>query len=317
MAKSNNRRKNGKKVKNNTVQRMRRLALEDLKGLIICNVVDRDELSGEEFKMKPRTLVYHKDKGVLTNVTPLQERALKTERWRWNIHSGIICRKQDGTVYFDKEENIYTVTDVLLTEMNSYIADGLTERFQQCNKLHALTMFWVAAPFDIGDVPLEAILAPVWKFNVLGNVLTRWENDNQDKVISYYKAKTLKEFCMWFIQQDKYRQKMKELRDLKFYFEPTGEKMKKGELMSYRSQIQEVMGEITTVKFEPTATVKGFCKPKFEPNHWFMACNGEHMSKLMTVLEQCPPCVNCIVEVDYLNGENSIIKFSNGEVDWK
>lgn len=313
MAQSKNRRKNGKVVKSNRVKRMRTAAGYDLKNLMVCNVVDREELDGT-MRMIPRTLMFDTKLRKPVGITTLQEVAIKTERWRWEVHYGVICRNPDGNVYLDKEVNFVCKGEYLLTELNETITDRLMEAFEKANHLHRLTMFWVAAPFEQESIPLEAVLSPVWHFNVLGNMLTQWENDNKDHTVIHYRTDKLVEFCSWFLNQGKYKKDLELLRDLKFYFEPTGEKMRKGELTSYRSKIQEAMTKFTMVKFEPLATVQGFCKPKFEPNHWFMTCNGVHMSHMMTVLGECPPCVNCIVEVRYADGREDMIKFVHNDV---
>ena len=211
MATSKNRRKNGKRCKNDTAKRMRQMAAYDLKDLMVCNVVDRNELcSGEGSEMIPRTLVYNRRLKAITPITRLQECALKTERWFWNIQFGIVCRKQNGEVYFDKETNVQLGTEVLLTEMNDYVVDKLMDLWNRVNPLHALTMYWVACPYDIDKrgieyLPIEAILAPLWKFNVLGNMLTRYEQDNPNLQVLHYKANTLDDFFGWYISQEKYR----------------------------------------------------------------------------------------------------------------
>ena len=312
MAQSKNKRKNGKVIKKNdaNVKRMRRMASYDLKELIICNVVDRKEIEGDRSEMVPRTLIFNRNTNkVMAGVSSLQERALRTERWKWNIHSGIICRNPDGEVYLDKEKNIFTQTEVLLTEMNDYVSDELISAFQKTNSLNALTMFWIASPYDMGDPPLEAVLAPLWKFNVLGNMLTRYETEQEDHVVVHYRADTLKDYVEWFLNQDKHKQELDTLRTFTIWFEPTGTKMQKGELVAYRKQLVEV-GKIDQIgvnaePFTPTATVKGFVgygKRTFVDK-------GIAMSQLMTALDTVPPCLNAFVEVKYLDGRENLVKF--------
>ena len=312
MAQSKNKRKNGKVIKKGDAltKRMRRMASYDLNNLVICNVVDCKEIDGDRSEMIPRTLIFNrKTNKVMPFVSPLQERALRTERWKWNIHSGVICRKPDGEVYLDKEKNIFTQTEVLLTEMNDYVSDELISAFQKTNSLNALTMFWIASPYDMGDPPLEAVLAPLWKFNVLGNMLTRYETEQEDHVVVHYRADTLKDYVEWFLNQDKHKQELENLRTFSVWFEPTGTKMKPGELIEYRKQLVEV-GKIDQIgvnaePFNPTATVKGFVgygKRTFVDK-------GIAMSQLMTALDTVPPCLNAFVEVKYLDGRENLVKF--------
>ena len=83
MAQSKNKRKNGKTVKKADagIKRMRRMASYDLSNLIVCNVVDRKEIDGDRREMIPRTLMFNrKTNKVIPFLTPLQERALRSER---------------------------------------------------------------------------------------------------------------------------------------------------------------------------------------------------------------------------------------------
>lgn len=312
MAQSKNKRKNGKVIKKNdaNVKRMRRMASYDLKDLILCNVVDRKEIDGDRSEMIPRTLIFNrKTNKVMPFVSPLQERALRTERWKWNIHSGVICRKPDGEVYLDKERNIFTQTEVLLTEMNDYVTDELTSAFKKANSLNALTMFWIATPYDMGDPLLQAVLAPLWRFNVLGNMLTKYEMERDDHVVIHYKADTLDEYLDWFLHQAKHKQELENLRTFTIWWEATGTKMQKGELVAYRKQLVEV-GKIEQIgvnaePFNPTATVKGFvgCGKRT------FVDKGVAMSQLMTAMEKVPPCLNAFVGVKYIDGRENLIKF--------
>ena len=312
MAQSKNKRKNGKVVKKNdaNVKRLRRMASYDLKDLVVCNVVDRKEIDGDRSEMIPRTLVFNrKTNKVKPFVSSLQERVLVTERWRWNIHSGVICRKPDGEVYIDKEQNIFTKTEVLLTEMNDYIANELIDAWQKANSLNALTMFWIATPYDMGDPPLRAVLAPLWKFNVLGNMLTQYEREQEDLVVVHYRSDTLEEFEHWFLFQNKYKEEMKHPRTVTFWFEATGEKMKKGELVEYRKRLIEI-GKVEELgfacpKFNPKATVQGFVGR----NKQTFIATGLEMSQFMTAIDTVPTCLNAYINVKYEDGRENLIKF--------
>lgn len=220
MANSKNRRKNGKVAKNDRVKRMRQMAAYDLRSLMVCNVVDRKEIDGERSEMIPRTCVYDRKLKKPIAITPLQEVALKRERWAWNIHLGIICRRQDGEVYIDKETNVQVKTEVLLTEMNNFVTDQLMELWGRANSLHTLTMYWIASPYDLDkekmeSIPLEAVLAPLWLFNVLGNMLTQYEIDNPEKPVYHYKTDDFSEMSRWFVSQHKYRAQLKDYAEIK------------------------------------------------------------------------------------------------------
>lgn len=308
MARSKNKRKNGKVIKPNdaNIKRMRRMASYDLKDLMICNVVDLKELVGDRQTLIPRSLVYNRKKGAIVGVTPLQERALKSERWKWNIHSGIICRKQDGEVYLDREENIFTQTEVRLTEMNDYVTDTLSDHFLKCNPMHRLTMFWVATPYDMGDVPVEAVLAPVWKFNVLGNLLTQYEMEYPDHVAVHYSAKSLAEFVNWFISQREYQQRLGQHCTVSFHFEKTDIKMKKGELIAFREELQKIISD-----FHRNATVRDFINGTFE-----YRMSGIEQSKIVAKLAKTPNCLACVLTIKYDNEKPTKIRFTGGKEEY-
>lgn len=263
MAKSKNRRKNGKSVANNHAKRIKRYLASEIKDLMVCNVVGTSEVKGGRNEMVPRTCVYSLSRRNVTSITKQQAVALKEHRWAWNIQFGIICRKPDGEVYLDKEENAQIFTEVKLQEMNDFVTEKLMELWQSCNPLNALTMYWVATPYIIEkrgvDVSLEAVLAPLWAFNVLGSVLTQYEQDNKDCKVMHYRTDSLDEFVKWYLSQGRYREDLKQERTLTYWFEPSGEKMQKGELVAWRNKLVEV-GKIEPFgfdhdKFNPRATV--------------------------------------------------------------
>lgn len=316
MAKSKNKRKNGRVVKHDRVKRMRTMAAYDLQNLMVCNVVDRVELESEaRSTMIPRTCVYNRKTKTVTPITRLQEAALKTERWLWNIQMGIVCRRQDGEVYLDKDVNTQLETEVLLTEMNDYVTDKLTELWGKVNSLHALTMYWVASPYRLGEdeaIPLEAVLAPLWKFNVLGNMLTQYERDNEDVQVVHYRTNNFEEFGVWFVSQGRYRRERNNLRTLTYWFEPSGIKMKKGELMAWREDLI-TKGKIEEIgfnhdKFNPVATPNGF---KAWGKHT-AAMDGYASSVLMREFEGVPACLEVYVELEK-NGETAKVKLFKAE----
>ena len=312
MAKSTNKRKNGKAVKPNRHKRLKALASYDLKHLMLCNVVDREELDGQS-KMTPRTLVFSTKTKSPVNVTPMIKSAIKAEKWRWEVLYGVVCRNPDGTVYLDKEHNFVCSNEYKLTDLNDEITERLLNAFERANKLHRLTTFWVAAPIEQDSIPLEAVLAPIWRYNVLGNMLTAWEQENDDHVVLHYRTDKLMEFGQWFIQQHKHRQELAMKREVTFYFEPTGTKMLKGELTCYRDKIASALIGMGQVEFKPHASVIGFTKDK--PT-WTVCGDGLAVSKLMTALGENPPCVNCVVCTKYEDGRENEVRFVHNDVEF-
>lgn len=146
----------------------------------------------------------------------MQEEGLRAERWKWNIQTGVVCRKQDSTVYLDREMNTQTISEVLLTEMNDHVTNMLVDAWTQANSLHALTMFWVACPYEIEDIPQEAVLAPMWAFNVTGNMLTQYEQETPDLDVIHFRTDYLSEYVEWFNNQPKFAKRVKELRNVRY-----------------------------------------------------------------------------------------------------
>lgn len=306
MATSKNRRKNGKTVGHCPTKRMRALASRDLKRLALCNVVSMEELKGER-RMTPKSLVYD----VVTNqiVTPskLQEVAMKKERWRWEIHFGVICRNPNGDVYIDKELNVICKQDYFLSELNGYVTDTLMDQFEKANKLHRLTMFWIASPIGLESIPLELALAPVWLFNVLGEMLTVWETDNMaNHTVMNYRTDSLSDFILWYMDQERHREELKESRQIKLTFTSTGVKMKKGELITFREILQKVLTDV--YHFNPLATVKGFVSSSIA-----FTCLGNTQSVLLPRLLEIPACLRCEVEVLMGVSERAVVCFEFGK----
>lgn len=315
MAKSKNRRKNGKAVKVDHLQRYRRMLATEIKDLMVCSVVDRREVVDGEVReaMLPRTAVYNRRLRKVVTITKLQEEAFREQRWKWNIQTGVVCRKQDGTVYLDREMNTQTVTEVLLTEMNEHVTDMLVEAWEKVNTLHALTMFWVACPYEIEDIPQEAVLAPMWAYNITGNLLTSYEQENPQLDVIHFRSDTLEEYTEWFNHQSKYAARVKMLRDFTYRFEVGTGKMKKGKLVAYRQLLRDKTAiedpSFGYEKFDPFATVQGFV-------NW-----GEHTGrvdgvksgKLLSYFDTVPPCLKVYVTLKYDDGEVNQVMFYNGE----
>ena len=315
MAKSKNRRKDGKVVKVDHKQRYRRMLATEIKDLMVCNIVDRREVVDGELRtsMTPRTLVYNRRLKKVVPITKVQEEGLRAERWKWNIQTGVVCRKQDGTVYLDREMNTQTITEVLLTEMNDHVTNMLVDAWTQANSLHALTMFWVACPYEIDDIPQEAVLAPMWAFNVTGNMLTQYEQETPNLDVIHFRTDYLHEYVEWFNNQPKFAKRVKELRNVRYWFAEGEGKMKKGELSEYRQRLIEKTAiedpSFGYDKFNPFATVQGFI-------NW-----GEHVGRmdgvksgrLLSYFEEVPPCLKVYVALEYDNGEVNKILFYNEE----
>lgn len=315
MAKSNNKRKNGKRVVNNHAERLKRLQAQDIAGLMVCNAVSRSEIESDRDKLVPRTCVYSVTKRNITTITTRQADALMGQRWAWNIQFGIICRNKDGEVVLENEENAQLFTEVKLREMNEFVTNKLMELWEQTDPETALTMFWVASPYNIYskgvDVPLEAVLAPVWVFNVLGSVLTQYEQDNKDHQVMHYRTDELEEFVEWFTSQAEYREELKQLRTLTYWFEPSGEKMGKGELVEFREKLIK-NGGIETVgrdgePFKPRATVDGFVNR----GRRTVIADGFAVSKLMGVFDDVPKCLNVRVDITDNKGNTSSVMLYN------
>lgn len=315
MAKSSNKRKNGKRVVNNHAERLKRLQAREIADLMVCNAVSRSEVETDGERLVPRTCVYSVTKRSITTITTRQADALMGQRWAWNIQFGIICRRKDGEVVLENEENAQLFTEVKLREMNEFVTDKLMELWEQTDQRYALTMYWVATPCIIEhkgiDVPLEAVLAPLWEFNVLGSVLTQYEQDNHQCKVVHYRTGNLEEFTNWYLSQGKYREDLKQPRTLTYWFEPSGEKMVKGELVKWRKKLVEV-GKIEQIgfdheKFNPRATVDGFVK-------WgkhTATMDGYDSSILMGVFDDVPQCLNVRVDITNKEGETAQIKLYN------
>lgn len=315
MAKSSNKRKNGKRVANNHAERLKRLQARDIVGLMVCNAVGTSEVKGNRNELTPRTCVYSLPKRNITTITSRQAQALKEQRWAWNIQFGIVCRKPDGEVYLEQEENAQLFTEVKLSEMNEFVTDKLMELWDQTDQSYALTMYWVATPCIIEhkgiDVPLEAVLAPLWAFNVLGSVLTQYEQENKDHQVMHYRTDKLEEFVKWFTQQAEYREELKQLRTLTYWFEPSGEKMGKGELVEFREKLIKNGGIETIARdgepFKPRATVEGFVNR----GRRTVIADGFAVSKLMGVFDDVPKCLKVRVDITDKDGNTSSIVLYN------
>lgn len=297
MARSKNRRFNGRKVRNNPIKRIQHLQGSILKGLLVCNVIDR-----VDGKMIARTVVYDRLHEKIVSLFPEQNHALKTVRWNWDVKVAIICRKQDGEVYITRDEGIYTQTPVLLTELNDWVAETLTDKFKQCNPNHALTMVWVAAPYDDGDVlDLRALLSPVWFYGVLGNMLTAYEREHESHKVLHFMTDKFDTFMHWFNNQNVYQRDLDRIRSVTITFKKTGKKMYAGDLQKFRARIQEVIAE-----FEVRATVQDFVSKPIT-----LEINGHQQASLLRIAEDyIPKCIDCEVTSSSECYKGNVYKFS-------
>ena len=304
MAKSKNRRKSGVVKAHSGVKRMRKLAAKDIKDFLICSVIDRDE----DGTMRPRTVYYNTKLKRCVKPNPFQGVALTSEPWRWNSWTAVVCRKQDGTVYLDKQRDEMTVNEHTLMGTNSHVTETLFESWEKVNSLHALTWVWVLAPYDMGDkLTLDAVLAPVWYYEVLGHMLTKYEQEKEDHVVMTYHTNKLDEFVQWFVTQDKHRAELDLKRSLAIEFIPTGVEMKAGELQQYRALIQKVVPE-----FKPKATVSEFAKTPIR-----IETDGWGSSKLMSEVEKVPPCLNARVTTVHSDGREHIVIFQHNALRYE
>lgn len=104
-----------------------------------------------------------------------------------------------------------------------------------------------------------------------------------------------------------YRNELNNPRTLTYWFEPSGIKMKKGELMAWREDLIK-KGKIEQVgfdyeKFNPVATPNGF---KAWGKHT-ATMNGYDSSLLMGAFDNVPACLEVYVEITK-NGETAKIK---------
>lgn len=296
MATSKNRRKNGKVKSNNRVERMRRMAAVDLKDYMLCNVVMREELV-DNSGLTPKTVLFNRKTERATNGTNLSAVAMFNERWRWCINFAMVCRDQNGKLYLDRHEVITTVGEHKLTDLNDVMSDKLVDTFELCNPLHRLTMVWVATPYErlqddnrklVDMKELKALLFPLWHFGVLGNLLTQHELSH-DKPVLHYKAETLDAFVKWYLNQDRYREDNKVVRNVHLSFERTSVKPSKGELSTFKAELIKLGFEVN---------FKAFIY-EFEKHKLSLEMDGIKQATLMTALDKViPNCIRVIVECD-------------------
>lgn len=96
MAKSSNKRKNGKRVVNNHAERLKRLQARDIVGLMVCNAVGTSEVKGDRNELTPRTCVYSLPKRNITTITSRQAQALKNSGGRGTFSSALFVASLTG-----------------------------------------------------------------------------------------------------------------------------------------------------------------------------------------------------------------------------
>lgn len=303
MARSKNRRKNGKikmYSKANAIRSNAKILLQDV---LVCNCIDLAELNGDR-QMTPRTLTYNKRTGKAVALTTDQAYALKYYRWNWDIKVAILCRKQDGEVYITRDEGVYAQTEVKLEELNGWLTETLIEKWKATNPMHALSMLWYATPYDNGyDIDLQAMLCPVWYYQVLGNMLTQWEMSNADTKVYHYRAKTLDGFMRWFKNQKLYRDDLQAEREIKVIFKKTSRKMAAGELKTFKAECQKLGLEINVTALPHlfdgvTVTAKLL---------------GHQQASLIELFNRMPKCIAATM---MLGGANAgeVATFNLGEI---
>lgn len=127
----------------------------------------------------------------------------------------------------------------------------------------------------------------------------------------HYRTDKLEEFVKWFTQQSEYREELKQLRTLTYWFEPSGEKMGKGELVEFREKLIK-KGGIETIgqngeQFKPRATVDGF----INRGRRTVIADGFAVSKLMGVFDDVPRCLNVRVDITDNKGNTSSVLLYN------
>lgn len=312
MAKSKSKRvKKGKVVKSHKNDRMKAIAVEELKNLVVCNAIDKPDPNE---KLKPRTLTYHRGLKKACSVSYQQEWALKKLRWKWDVHLVIITRDEKGIVKLNDVGGVWVKEPIYLEELNEYIVETLSDAFTEMNNEgHALTMAWLATPYDNGEYGFttEQVLAPLWAYNVLGNMLTAYETDHEDHNVMHYKTDDFADYVEWFKNQEQHQIDRDTLRKVEVTFTRTGVKMKKGDIANLRGMLvlSQSLDKATEVEVESLRAVV----PAWDGYKLVAEMNGVQLAKLLTALEHTPECLTCTVTTNGGIFKDNTYVF-NGEV---
>lgn len=308
MAKSSNRRKNGKVVKADIKKRVNNALKYELKDLRIVSVVDREEVEGRSRPL-PRTYVWDVRKNKEVSLSLNQRYAIHSLRWKWDVYTGIVCRDiTTGEITFAKEDGFVCNEEYFQNELSSHLADKLCDDFIACEG-NSLTMVWVMCPVLMEtELDVKILLYGLWKWNILGSHLTEKENADTGRVIRFYRAETFDDFLEWWNNQSHYLDLARQNKIITFRFVGTGTKPLPKELVAYRNELKLIL-EKDLIVFNPRATVKGFVEGGAMEN---IKVSGEVCSLLMTSFDKIPSCLDVYVDVKYENGDVNKIKFCGG-----
>lgn len=107
-------------------------------------------LSGEMLHVD-HTLLFYRDKPIPRNQQVSQ--ALEFVRFEWTIMLGVLCRSPNGKMYVKQTILFVGKHDPLLArELNNIVQTNLRKLWNECNKDHRLTGFFVCRPAD-KDIP--------------------------------------------------------------------------------------------------------------------------------------------------------------------
>lgn len=289
MAKSSNKRKNGKRVEHSVKKRMVRGLANDLNGLIIINIVDRAEIDGQS-KSVPRSLVWDTKKGKEVAITKLQEHALKKERWNWDVYTAIVVR-EDGIVSLTSEDGFISNTPCLQTELSGDLVDKIVDDFDRVGD-NALTMIWAMTPYAMPlELDLKMIVYSLFRWNVLGNMLTKREID-EDIPVVHYRAEKFDDFFHWYENQVRYKELTTQRKRVSLMFFVNDEPLVKGELGAFRDRLLKAGFDFVKNK---RAYLKEWYGLAFENT----VLTGKQTSTLLNILEQMPRCLKAELSVHY------------------
>lgn len=305
MAKSSNRRKNGKTAKADLRKRINKSLQHELRNLRIVSVVDRVEIDGTS-RTKPRTYVWDVKKNREVSLTTNQQFAIHNLSWKWDVYTGIVCRDfETGEVKITDEDGFICSQAYKQTDLSNELADRLCDAFIGC-KGNSLTMVWVMSPLEMEtELNVDVILYGLWKWNILGNMLTENEQKDEGKLVRHFRTDTFKDFKEWWVDQERYMEIGNQNKVVTFEFSGTGLKPLPKELIAYRDELKRIFTKDLLI-FNPRATVKGFMKDGAMKD---VTVSGEVCSLLMTAFDNIPQCLDVYVEVKYESGEVNKIKF--------
>lgn len=308
MAKSSNRRKNGKVVKASIKKRVDTSLKHEIRNLRVVSIVDKIEVDGAQ-RNKPRTYVWDVKKNKEVSMTPNQRFAISNLSWKWDVYTGIIRRDfNTGKVTIVSEDGFICKQPYQQTELSNELADRLCDAFVECDG-DALTVVWVMSPLEMElELDVQMVLYGLWKWDILGNILTENEHKHKDKIVKHFRTDTFDEFKEWWGKQEHYAEISNKNKFITFEFIGTGIKPLPKELVNYRDELKRIFGK-DAITYNPHASVRGFTKDGAMKD---VEVSGEVCSLLMTAFDNIPQCLDAYVEVKYENGGVNKIKFFGG-----